>query len=105
MVWEFVSELFPPGLRWLLVEPVVKRGELGCIEIIARLLRRTLKGEATADEDHELIHQVGVLHDVCCADDRAASVGEIAQQLHELKLGRRIKAGGRFVEKQNGWPD
>ena len=75
------------------------------MEIFARTLRRALKREATADQHDELVHEVGVFHDVRGADDGTAGVGEIAEA--QLFSGRQRMGCGEedavaFLQQQPG---
>ena len=85
----------------MLEQPLVEGDELAHAEVLARFLRRALKGEAAAGEHQELIHEVRIFDHVRGADDGAAAIRDIAQQLHERELRGRIEPGGGLIEKQN----
>ena len=71
-------------------------------EVFARRLGGALEGETSADQDDELIHEVGVFHHVRGADDGAAGVRQVAEQLHELEFRGRSRPERRFIEEEDG---
>ena len=84
-------------------ELIVELGQLFDFKVFLHLIGRALEGEAAADQDDELVDEKRVLHHVRGADDGAAGVREIAEERHELKLGRGIQAGTGFVEEEDRW--
>ncbi len=93
-----------PAARPVVVAVVLEGGEdvgPGVVaEEVQRLLGRPEVGDRAAGRHHqELVADRQLGHRVGDDEDRAAVVGEAAQQLHDVAVHARVEAGGRLVQE------
>src|SRR5262249_6233990 len=97
--------LCPAARRALAGKPVVDLDEVADAEVPPRLGRRASEGQVTipGQEDH-LVTPIDGGRLVGGEDDRDPSAGEPAQQAHDLRRRRWVKARGWLIKAEGARP-